>query len=109
MDRFVSSILPSMRRTSWLKLMSLARECFLRSASFSSSSTIGFSKSRGGSFTGESFDGHWVVFAEHGGELPHGVGGEAVAAARGLLHHGGDDSGRNLSEETVSGRGNDDP
>src|ERR1700712_786228 len=69
MARLVSSIFPSMRRTSWSRLMSLARECFLRSASFSSSSTMGFSKSRGGSFMANLFEGHDVALAQEGSEL----------------------------------------
>src|SRR5258708_6416731 len=82
MARFVSSILPSMRRTSWSRLMSLARECFFRSASFSSSSMIGFSKSRGGSFMGgQLFEGYGITLAQERGEFLQRPGLEDNAAA----------------------------
>ena len=52
MARRVPSSFSSMRRTSESKFTSLAREWRLRSAIFSSSSTMGFSNSSGGSFIG---------------------------------------------------------
>src|SRR5437870_4401898 len=81
MARFVSSIFPSMRRTSLSKLMSLARECFLRSASFSSSSTIGFSKSRGGIFMGGLLEGDRIAFAEQRREFFESLARKADSAS----------------------------
>src|SRR5688572_8944279 len=80
MSRFVAATFSSIRRTSASKFRSFAREWRFSSWSFSSSSTIGFSKGKGGIFTGL-VDRHRVVFLQERRDFTQVFRRQEVAAA----------------------------
>src|SRR4051794_30395101 len=96
------------RSTSESKLMSLAREWRLRSASFSSSSTIGFSNSRGCSFMVGLFENYRVSADEQGSKLGGSRRGDGDSRRR-LVELVGVGAGRHVGVERAMLDGDGDP